>query len=57
MPPQGQHHRRDQPLYSCPEPPLRVPTAGRWIQLGRSPPEFVQTSPRISATSGADLMT
>jgi hypothetical protein len=57
MPPQRQHHRRDQPLESCPEPPLRVPTAGRWIQLSHSPPEFVQTNPRLSATPGADLMT
>jgi hypothetical protein len=42
-PRQGQHHRRDRPPYSSPNPPLRVPAAGRWIRPSHSPPESVQS--------------
>ncbi len=55
MPPQRQHHRRGRPLYSSPEPPFRVPAAGRWIRSSRSPPEFAQINPRVSATPGGTL--
>jgi hypothetical protein len=42
-PRQRQRHRRDRPPYSSPNPPLRVPAAGRWIRPSHSPPESVQS--------------
>jgi hypothetical protein len=55
MPLHGERHRRDRPLCSSPEPPLRVSAAGRWIRSGRGPPEFVQARPPVLAAPGGTL--
>jgi hypothetical protein len=53
MSPHGQRHRRHRPLCPSPEPPLRVPAAGRSLRSG--PPECVQTRPPVPATPGPTL--
>jgi hypothetical protein len=54
---QGRRHRRDRPLHSSPEPPPRVPAAGRWSRSGRDLPEFVQANPRVPTTPGGTFGT
>jgi hypothetical protein len=55
MSPHGQRHRRHRPLCPSPEPPLRVPAAGRSLRSGPGPPECVQTRPPVPATPGPTL--
>jgi hypothetical protein len=52
-PPMSSHaqgHRRDRPLCSSPESPLRAAAAGRWIRSGPGPPELVPPRPPVPAT-------
>jgi hypothetical protein len=55
MAPQGQRHRRDRSLHSCPEPPLPVAAAGQWMRSGRGPPVCMQTHLRVPAAPGGTL--